>query len=285
MPRCCSISIGRCASAGASRRPRRAPTRRGRSAASCTSTSGRRRSPSGAISAAQPTDYIVATYREHAHYLARTRRRARRDGGALRQGDRLRRRPRRLDAPLRRQPTASSAAGRSSAATCRSPPAWRSRPSIATSTTSRSASSVTARPTWAPSTRASRSRRCGSCPIVFICENNQYAMGTPLYRTLAVEDVAVRARGLPDRGRHRERRRRARDARAPSRHAVERARKTKSLPFFLEAKTYRFRGHSMSDPAKYRTQGRGRGVDGARSHRDPGGSACRRSASRARSSS
>ena len=34
-------------------------------------------------------------------------------------------------------------------------------------------------------------------PVVFICENNQYAMGTPLYRTLSVEDVAVRARGYP----------------------------------------------------------------------------------------
>src|SRR5262249_56013969 len=37
------------------------------------------------------------------------------------------------------------------------------------------------------------------------------------------------------------------------RHAVERAR-AKSLPFFLEAKTYRFRGHSMADPAKYRSK-------------------------------
>src|SRR5262249_20065979 len=34
-------------------------------------------------------------------------------------------------------------------------------------------------------------------PVVFICENNLYSMGTPLYRTLAVEDVAVRAEGYP----------------------------------------------------------------------------------------
>jgi pyruvate dehydrogenase E1 component alpha subunit len=89
-------------------------------------------------------------------------------------------------------------------------------------------------------------------PVVFICENNQYAMGTPLYRTLSVEDVAVRARGYPM------------DAeivngddvlemRDVTRVAVNRARKT-HLPFFIEAKTYRFRGHSVADPAKYRTK-------------------------------
>jgi pyruvate dehydrogenase E1 component alpha subunit len=89
-------------------------------------------------------------------------------------------------------------------------------------------------------------------PVVFICENNQYAMGTPLYRTLSVEDVAVRARGYPmeaeivngdD----------VLEVREAVRRALTRARK-ESLPFFLEAKTYRFRGHSMADPAKYRTK-------------------------------
>jgi len=89
-------------------------------------------------------------------------------------------------------------------------------------------------------------------PVVFICENNQYAMGTPLYRTLSVEDVAVRARGYPmeaeivngdD----------VLEMRDVTRVAVNRARKS-HLPFFIEAKTYRFRGHSVADPAKYRTK-------------------------------
>jgi pyruvate dehydrogenase E1 component alpha subunit len=89
-------------------------------------------------------------------------------------------------------------------------------------------------------------------PVVFICENNLYSMGTPLYRTLAVEDVAVRAEGYPmaqeiingdD----------VLEVREAVRRAAKRAR-AESLPILVEAKTYRFRGHSMSDPAKYRTK-------------------------------
>jgi len=77
-------------------------------------------------------------------------------------------------------------------------------------------------------------------------------MGTLLYRTLAVEDVAVRARGYPMKaeivnGDD------VLEMREAVRHAVTRARRDK-LPFFLEAKTYRFRGHSVADPAKYRTK-------------------------------
>ena len=89
-------------------------------------------------------------------------------------------------------------------------------------------------------------------PVVFICENNQYAMGTPLYRTLSVEDVSVRAKGYPMKaeivnGDD------VLEMREAVRHARARAIK-RSQPFFLEAKTYRFRGHSMADPAKYRTK-------------------------------
>jgi pyruvate dehydrogenase E1 component alpha subunit len=87
---------------------------------------------------------------------------------------------------------------------------------------------------------------------VFICENNQYSMGTPLYRSLAVEDVSLRAlaHGM------------ARDrfdgddvikVKRRIAEAVERARKT-GEPTLVEVVTYRFRGHSMSDPGLYRTK-------------------------------
>lgn len=89
-------------------------------------------------------------------------------------------------------------------------------------------------------------------PIVLICENNQYSMGTPLYRSLAVEDVSMRAlaHGM------------ARDrfdgddvikVKRRIAEAVERARQT-SEPTLVEVVTYRFRGHSMSDPGLYRTK-------------------------------
>jgi pyruvate dehydrogenase E1 component alpha subunit len=89
-------------------------------------------------------------------------------------------------------------------------------------------------------------------PVVLICENNQYSMGTPMYRSLAVEDVSLRAlaHGM------------ARDrfdgddvlkVKARIAEAVQRARET-SEPTLVEIVTYRFRGHSMSDPGLYRTK-------------------------------
>jgi pyruvate dehydrogenase E1 component alpha subunit len=89
-------------------------------------------------------------------------------------------------------------------------------------------------------------------PIVFICENNEYSMGTPLSRSMSVEDVSVKAIGYGmDRDRFF-----VDDVLEVERRigqAVRRARE-ESLPTLVEVRTYRFRGHSMSDPAKYRTQ-------------------------------
>ena len=101
-------------------------------------------------------------------------------------------------------------------------------------------------------------------PVVYVIENNQYAMGTSVERSSSethlhkrgisfnipgvevdgMDVVAVRDAGLM---------------------AAQHARGGKG-PFILEMKTYRYRGHSMSDPGKYRTREE---IDAVRKTRDP----------------
>ena len=101
-------------------------------------------------------------------------------------------------------------------------------------------------------------------PVVYVIENNQYAMGTSVARSSSethlfrrgasfniqgvevdgMDVVAVRDAGLA---------------------AADHARSGKG-PFILEMKTYRYRGHSMSDPGKYRTREE---IDAVRKTRDP----------------
>jgi pyruvate dehydrogenase E1 component alpha subunit len=88
-------------------------------------------------------------------------------------------------------------------------------------------------------------------PLIIIVENNEYAMGTPLERTMSVSDVSEKALSY---GMARERVK-ANDVlhvRERVAAAVARAREA-SEPTLLEIMTYRYRGHSMSDPGKYRT--------------------------------
>jgi pyruvate dehydrogenase E1 component alpha subunit len=88
-------------------------------------------------------------------------------------------------------------------------------------------------------------------PIVFVCENNEYSMGTPLSRTMSVEDVSLKADGYgmaKDRFFVRD----VIEVEQRIGEAVARARLS-SEPTLIEVRTYRFRGHSMSDPGKYRT--------------------------------
>lgn len=88
-------------------------------------------------------------------------------------------------------------------------------------------------------------------PVVFICENNRYSMGTPLNRTTALKDLTLKAPGYglaSDRFEGHD----VMLVRERMRIAVERAR-TGEGPTLVEVMTYRFRGHSMSDPGAYRS--------------------------------
>lgn len=89
-------------------------------------------------------------------------------------------------------------------------------------------------------------------PVVFIIENNNYAMGTSVERTSNVHDLwkLGLAYDMPSKavdGMTVE------EVHNAVEEAVERARKGEG-PTLLEMKTYRYRGHSMSDPATYRTK-------------------------------
>jgi pyruvate dehydrogenase E1 component alpha subunit len=89
-------------------------------------------------------------------------------------------------------------------------------------------------------------------PVVFVCENNQYAMGTPLERTSPLKDLSIKAKGYGMPGDRFE----GHDVDVVKERiadAVNRARSGEG-PTFIEVQTYRFRGHSMSDPAKYRSR-------------------------------
>ena len=89
-------------------------------------------------------------------------------------------------------------------------------------------------------------------PVVYIIENNRYGMGTALDRASSVKDLYQRASayGMPRRDVNGMDLLAVRNALA---EAIDRARKDKR-PSLVEMETYRYRGHSMSDPGKYRTK-------------------------------
>ncbi len=101
-------------------------------------------------------------------------------------------------------------------------------------------------------------------PVVYVIENNQYAMGTSVER--AASETAFHKRGTSFRipGEEVD----GMDVvavREAGARATEHARSGQG-PYILEMKTYRYRGHSMSDPAKYRTKEE---VDEVKTTRDP----------------
>ncbi|SEO51091.1 pyruvate dehydrogenase E1 component alpha subunit [Salinihabitans flavidus] len=101
-------------------------------------------------------------------------------------------------------------------------------------------------------------------PVVFVIENNQYAMGTSQERSTSTQDIYKRgeAFGIPGEmvdGMN------VLSVKEAGEKAVAHCRAGKG-PYILEIKTYRYRGHSMSDPAKYRTREE---VQKMREERDP----------------
>jgi pyruvate dehydrogenase E1 component alpha subunit len=101
-------------------------------------------------------------------------------------------------------------------------------------------------------------------PVVYIIENNQYAMGTSVARSSALTDFSKRGVSFNIPGVQVD----GMDVEAveqAGKEALAHCRAGKG-PIILEMKTYRYRGHSMSDPAKYRTREE---VDQVREKRDP----------------
>jgi pyruvate dehydrogenase E1 component alpha subunit len=89
-----------------------------------------------------------------------------------------------------------------------------------------------------------------SLPVLWVCENNQYGMGTAVERASAVSEIRQKAEGyaIPNS------RADGMDVLAVRQAAEEALAYIRSGkgPYFLEAMTYRFRGHSMGDPERYR---------------------------------
>ncbi len=101
-------------------------------------------------------------------------------------------------------------------------------------------------------------------PVIFIIENNEYAMGTSVKRSHSTTDLYKRGEGFGIPGRQVN----GMDVVAVYEAALEAVDFVKSGkgPMLLEMKTYRYRGHSMSDPAKYRTKEE---VEKYKEERDP----------------
>ena len=101
-------------------------------------------------------------------------------------------------------------------------------------------------------------------PVIYVIENNKYAMGTSVSRASAQTDFSRRGLSFNIPGEQVDGMD-VRAVKAAGARAIEHARSGKG-PYILEMLTYRYRGHSMSDPAKYRSKDE---VQKMRTERDP----------------
>jgi pyruvate dehydrogenase E1 component alpha subunit len=101
-------------------------------------------------------------------------------------------------------------------------------------------------------------------PVIYVIENNRYAMGTAISRSSATTNLSHRGTSFNIPGEQVD----GMDVRAVKAAGEKAAAwcRTGKGPFILEMLTYRYRGHSMSDPAKYRTREE---VEEVRTHHDP----------------
>jgi pyruvate dehydrogenase E1 component alpha subunit len=88
-------------------------------------------------------------------------------------------------------------------------------------------------------------------PVLWLCENNQYGMGTAVDRASAVDQIHMKAEGYGIPHSRLEGGMDIMKVRAGVAAALDHIR-TKKEPYFLEIVTYRFQGHSMGDPQRYR---------------------------------
>src|SRR6266481_1865414 len=89
-------------------------------------------------------------------------------------------------------------------------------------------------------------------PCIYICENNQYGMGTSLARSMSLQNIAEKACAYSMESEFVD----GMDVlamRRATQRAIKRAREN-YVPTLIEARTYRYMGHSMSDPGNYRTR-------------------------------
>ncbi|WP_342362423.1 pyruvate dehydrogenase (acetyl-transferring) E1 component subunit alpha [Terrarubrum flagellatum] len=101
-------------------------------------------------------------------------------------------------------------------------------------------------------------------PVIYVIENNKYAMGTSVSRASAQTDFSKRGVSFNIPGESVDGMD-VRAVKAAGERAISHARSGKG-PYILEMQTYRYRGHSMSDPAKYRSKEE---VQKMREERDP----------------